>query len=186
MRILLLAIILIGLAIAGMLAWRTAPDRAEAREAALAAARARWQTQSPDAYKLRMRYEVDSPFHNEQCGIELAVRGEAIEILNNSCAAPMTWTIEQLFASAELPTIRTCYPAGSGGCACISSFEVKARFDSETGHPTEINRQSMISVQWLSSELWQQFVRKGKLPWCVRSAGASSRTVVIEEVVPLP
>jgi hypothetical protein len=185
MRNVVITAILASLVLAGIVFWQLRPGQAQAQAAELAAAQARWAAQAPADYRLRLRYEVVSPLRNEQCGIEMEVRGEAIEILNNSCG-PMRWTVERMFAAADLPTIRTCYPAGAGGCACMSSFQVQASFDAETGHPTEIRRQSMVSVQWLHSGFWQQFLREGELPWCVRSAGSSTRTLVVEEFAPLP
>jgi hypothetical protein len=186
MRKLLVASILVSLTLIGVLFWQLQPGQAAARAAELAAAQARWAVQAPADYRLRLRYEVVSPLHNQQCGIEMEVRGEQIDILNNSCGAPMTWTVERMFGAANLPTIRTCYPSSAGGCACMSSFQVQASFDAETGHPIEISRQSMVSVQWLNAGLWQQFLRKGELPWCIRSAGSSTRTLVVEEFAPLP
>ncbi len=186
MRNVVITAILASLVLAGMVFWQLRPGQAEARAAELAAAQARWAAQAPNNYRLRLRYEVASPLRADQCGIEMEVRSEQIDILNNSCGGPMLWTIERMFAAAELPTISTCYPAGVGGCACLSSFQVHASFDGETGYPTEIRRQSMVSVQWLHSGFWQQFLREGELPWCVRSAGSSTRTLVVEEFAPLP
>lgn len=144
----------------GLSALALLPDTRQERRFS---AQQRWEQRHFADYQIKVEVER----LGKSCVEELAIRGEQIDTLHDSCA--LGWlpnmTVPTLFQlSQRLERAPECYPASA--CACQRVRSGRVVYDPELGYPREIAIERYVRPHWSHPDYWAALLDTWRLPQC--------------------
>lgn len=199
-RIALVRVLLLALLAGALLTlrWLT-PDESEQARRNLEAARAVWNAQGIDHYRIRVEFEGMIVYTGRKCTFEVEVQRTAVRPIHTSCRVDLAVVerfvrISEIFdliaaaqvarQSRDLGKYSYC---ATGGCRFVEAAPPRVRYHPTLGYPEQYAGEVFeLQREWLHPALWYQVWQQGRVPPCSTIAFSPSYSLNCYPVLATP